>query len=925
MNQVDVLRIAMKTDDPAFGQRFNHRCDQLIGELLPEIIDEELRIYQEAGIVVHVPSLTVDVGTLTDTEFQREYPHRFREALRQALASLFDTPHGHVSLEQRTEHADWFEGWCTFLMTGRLPWHLASRVRDINEMFRHVLAYHALAFKDFLVRMGHVSSLRQRLAAQFTDDQLLDSVALIHPTARDFLRQYVKTLTRTHQEKPATAVTGEAFRIAAWQVILAYVLTDRRSYFDKKSFLKWTIARLAGQYNTNYAALVDELTVDIGRFSHVGSISAELVSLLGALRAEAVATPGPADYPHRAMLLHMLATAESTRHFIRGMAEPDVHALVHMVMETPPEASFVIDYATLLDKQRSAIIGHRAGAAFRLLKWEIIFPLLTPYAMGGFNHRYFVRDVLSGISARYNLDVQVVVRWLHGTMGNVDANVRLKQVLDEWVDTFSVASGVIQPGGTADSLLVDNPSHWNRIFGNIHRLRHLAQDFTEEQHHRLVTLMYPNHATFLMAYADRLAALGQHRAGALIGDTDFRAVKWIFIYQTMLETQHQVFNKKGIVWRIIRGLAAHYHIAFEMLISTLYEGLDSVRSRVPFDLFAAISAIHDEQHSIANQRMARQRMYERFAKVYGTAEATILHTALNRRGAAIYRLPYALLEELIAAELTVYRRLKTIAGLSYDRAKWVQLLANIIRRPHLYNQQTALWEWIAMLWKAAVAKRQSQELLQALLELSGTIPLLAGVANRMPLDATGLSTDAPEKSVALAMADQAGEPTFVDNAGLVILAPFLPKLFAQAGYLENGGGGFIDRDHQVRAIFLMQYLVYGIRPFPEYTASLDKLLCGFQTGIPIPRHIDLSEKETALADGLLAAVLQHWKKLNTSTVEALRQAFLQRGGRLTADNEDKRNLHVEGKAYDMLLDSLPWDFSVIRFRWMKQGLWVKWR
>ena len=923
MNQVDVLRIAMTTDEPAFGQHFNHHCEQFIGEQLPDIIDEELRPYQEVGVVVHVPSLTVDVGTLAVADFEREYPLRFREALRQALASLFDAPQGRAPLERRAEHTDWFEGWCTFLMTGHLPWHLASRVGDSNDLFRYVLAHHALAFKDFLVRMGHVSSLRQRLAAQFTDDQLLDSVALIHPTARGFLQQYVKTLTKTHHEKPATAVTGEAFRIVAWQVILTYVLTDRRSYFDKKSFLQWTIARLAGQYNTDYVSLVDELTVDIGRLGHVGSVSAELVSLLGALRAEAVATPGPADQPHRALLVRMLATAASTRHFIRGMAEPDVHVLVYMVMETPPEAAFVIDYATLLDKQRSAIIGRRAGAAFRLLKWEIIFPLLTPYAMGGFNHRYFVRDVLSGIAARYNLDVEEVARWLHGTMGHVEANVRLKQVLDEWVELISAAEVSPPTYGADDRLLVDNPAHWNRIFGHIHRLRRLAQDFTEEQHHRLVTLLYPHHAAFLMAYADRLAELEQPLAGGLIGDTDFRAVKWVFIYQAMLETQHQVFNKKGIVWRIIRSLAAHYHIAVETLVSTLYEGLDGVRARVPFDLFAAISAIHGEQQSVGRERVERHRIDERLAKVYGAADAAMLRAALNRRGATADGLPYVLVGELIDAEDALYRRLKAIAGLPYDRAQWVQLLATIIRHPHRYNQQTGLWEWIALLWKAAAAKRRSHELLQALLALAGTIPLLAGVAHRMPLGTVGPAADVADKSVALA--DQAGAPTFVENAGLVILAPFLPRLFAQAGYLDAGGGSFIDRDQQVRAIFLMQYLVYGSRPFPEYTASLDKLLCGFQTGLPIPRHIDLFEKETTLADGLLAAVLQHWKKLNTSTVDALRQAFLQRSGRLIAEGDDKWGLHVEGKAYDMLLDTLPWGFAVVRFRWMKQGLWVKWR
>ncbi len=909
VNQVDVLRIELETDERAFGQLFNQSCDYLVGEVLPKIIDEELQVYQEKGVTVHLPLLTIDVGTLSATAFQRDYPDRFREALRRALASWFDAPHAPGRMVRQPEHSDWFDAWCTFLLTGRLPWHMTSLVRDLDHLFRHVLKHHALAFKHFLVRMGHVSSLRERLAAQFTDRQLLDTIALIHPSARDFLQHYVNVLTTNHEERPTAdkAAAGEGFRVVVWQVILAYVLTDRSSFFDKKSFLRWTIDRLANQYNSNYVSLIRELSFDIERIQMAGSVSAELLLLLAELRSEVVLETD--RYPHRAMVIRMLSTAVSTKNFIRGLSEPAVHALVYTVMETPPAAAFVIDYATVLDKQRDSLIGRRAGAAFRLLKWEIIFPLLTPYAMGGFNHRYFVRDVLSGIAAHYNLDVPSIARWLHGTLEAVNTNGRLRRVMDEWVATFSSPSVAKTMDHTDDRLWNADPSHWNRILGNIRSLRRLAQDLTEEQHARLVSLLYPDQATFLLAYAGHLNVLAHRSVGNAITDTHFTAVKWTFLYQAMQETRHQVFNKKGIAWRIIRGLAAHYHIAVGTLVRVLYEGLARVRDKVPFDLYAALATIYEEQQDNADHRDALQQLRKQLVGAYGTKQADMLQATLTHNRDKPDGLPYALLGELVAAEQVVYDRLRAIAGLRYDREKWMRLLVEIIRHPHRYNQQTGLWTWVTMLWKMAVAQRKGEELLRTLLELSKTVPLLADIADRMP-------------SVPAA---QEGESTFVDNAGLVILAPFLPRLFAQTGYLNGSLDGFLDRDSQVRAIFLMQYLVFGSREFPEYAASLDKLLCGFKTGIPIPRHIDLSEKEFELADGLLAAVLQHWKKLNTSTVEALRQAFLQRKGRLVTENDGQLHLHVESKSYDMLLDTLPWSLGVIRYRWMDQGLWVKWR
>jgi len=58
----------------------------------------------------------------------------------------------------------------------------------------------------------------------------------------------------------------------------------------------------------------------------------------------------------------------------------------------------------------------------------------------------------------------------------------------------------------------------------------------------------------------------------------------------------------------------------------------------------------------------------------------------------------------------------------------------------------------------------------------------------------------------------------------------------------------------------------------------------------------------------------------------LRQSFLMREGRLLRrESDDAWSLTVSTKAYDLLLDSLPWRFSTIRLPWMQTVLHVKWR
>ena len=73
------------------------------------------------------------------------------------------------------------------------------------------------------------------------------------------------------------------------------------------------------------------------------------------------------------------------------------------------------------------------------------------------------------------------------------------------------------------------------------------------------------------------------------------------------------------------------------------------------------------------------------------------------------------------------------------------------------------------------------------------------------------------------------------------------------------------------------------------------------------------------ANELLLSIIEHWSILKNTSVEGLRQSFLQRDGKLTFFNNEWR-LQVEQKSYDMLLQHLPWNRGLIRLPWMKHLL-----
>jgi hypothetical protein len=113
---------------------------------------------------------------------------------------------------------------------------------------------------------------------------------------------------------------------------------------------------------------------------------------------------------------------------------------------------------------------------------------------------------------------------------------------------------------------------------------------------------------------------------------------------------------------------------------------------------------------------------------------------------------------------------------------------------------------------------------------------------------------------------------------------------------------------------------------PESMLSLHKLLCGYPLDDTLESRIDVSEEENAEITGLLRSVTEHWKMHGVavfSTEEHLREAFLQRPGKLSR-NTDGWLLQVVVKSYDIVMNGLPWGISTIRLPWMEAMLHVEW-
>ena len=167
---------------------------------------------------------------------------------------------------------------------------------------------------------------------------------------------------------------------------------------------------------------------------------------------------------------------------------------------------------------------------------------------------------------------------------------------------------------------------------------------------------------------------------------------------------------------------------------------------------------------------------------------------------------------------------------------------------------------------------------------------------------------------------------YVANAGLVLLNPFMPRFFEHLGVLhadDSEKPRISDLYSASRAIHLLQYLVNERLDTPEPELAFNKLLCGLSVTDPVMPTISPKDAELELCEQLLKAVTANWPSIANTSASGLREAFLQREGRLQYQ-DDRSELSVSRKTLDVLVDQIPWAFSIIYHPWMTKPIHVTW-
>jgi hypothetical protein len=166
-----------------------------------------------------------------------------------------------------------------------------------------------------------------------------------------------------------------------------------------------------------------------------------------------------------------------------------------------------------------------------------------------------------------------------------------------------------------------------------------------------------------------------------------------------------------------------------------------------------------------------------------------------------------------------------------------------------------------------------------------------------------------------------GETIYVNNAGLILLHPFLPALYDKLNLTEENK--WMDESSRHKAVLVSEFLATGNDEFEEFNLALNKILCGFDTDEIVDTEMRLDDEIKTECQVLLNDIIAHWKVLKNTGIEGLRETFIQRSGKLSKVDNGWL-IQVEQKAVDILLSHLPWGIGLIKLPWMEKILYAEW-
>jgi hypothetical protein len=856
-----VLEIVLRDQGAAWS--LQSEISRIQRESLEAIIDRCCTEVGDPDRLHRIESLEVDLGHIHPDHLEHELVERLGPRLKEALVARIRAEDEATSLSRAApETTSRLELLAFFAKTGSLPWWAdTSRPRLLDEAVRLLLQRAARPLVALVRDLARDLRQLRRLVLHCEDEQLSALFAALVASAPRGLAERPAELRGLWTAHRAIGVLPSSFRRAVWVAVLRAASIEESAGADAVGFWRGTLAHAALELGVTYTVLVTQLheAWELDRADRPDALGAIVQSLYREVRGEAVAGDS--------------ALRESIDDVAGGADEMEaiVDRLARLGIE--PRALLTELLRVLEDREASPL-----AEVFREAR-SLLRGVIENH--GGATSAHESAPAADSDAPAANSDAPAANSDAPSDVGagEVEAILdRLERVgiLPRALSRELRAMARRLPARGRIPLL--------RVLEELEAAMpvSLPPDVTEETQRLLREAIEEQRdrdapaagtAEQTAATAEQTAATAEQTA-ATAEQTAATAEQTAATAEQTAATAEQTAATAEQTAATAEEAA---RIAEEM--ESLLDRLE--RSRLPLGaLFAELRA------------MARPVAAHRPGAARGSAPRP------NVPG----HLPGAVLEALKYLEQRIMEH-----GLSAPEAasSVMRFLHSVIASRRLPPR--ALERALEELERAAAASPPAQALGEAtrLLRRTMSVETAESTAESPPLD--------------LAYGDS--EDVYVENAGLVILWPFLGHLFERLELMADKR--FKDPAAQHRAVGLLQHLATEDPCPPEYQLVLAKVLCGMKVDEVFDFGPPVTEAEAEEGAGMLTAVIANAPILKNMSIDGFRGSFLLRKGVLGA-RDGAWLLRVERATHDVVLDRFPWAVSWVKLPWMEAPLSVEW-
>lgn len=873
---------------------------------LPAILEREFNRVDTPGQVRHIPKLVIELGVLPVNGFETALLSRFESALARALDNLSLETSKSQELDRLDSQLELLDH---YLRRGTLPaWasHLApmSTDRTVAELLDNGPAQ----LVEMLRESASITGVIERLVRQVSDPTLRRLLGHLSPEHAALVLLYMTDLRALHQAASLVSLTDPAFAQLLWVIVLRFFLQDPGSQFNRKNFVRSLLRSVSASEAVPYTDLVRALERGLVAVEKSRPLASSLPGVIRELVYEEretseVKTPPPSSED--------------------GFSEMEVGASLLGLFEAFLDGMFPARFAPAGGELSSVIVrladqsptglaaavrrkGHHREALDRLVRSA------SERALGK------VLTVLDPTSADVVINYLFDIQSLHRASALVTMNGgELSHLL--WLIALRFLAG--DPG-----------THFNR------------KSFVR-------TLLAGISSAQSVSYAALLGAL-EKGLRASVGAGPLRSSLPAVIQELAAEltlaaaeskrTQTPTAEESALAF-LFEGKATFLNDAaladvlqkllsapsphlVERIAAALADAdvVDRWVRALPEFLLEAVCAVRAPQNHryLIDTANAVTQAFSDAAVEVGFAPVTRPEMWRVLLGMlALTTEPELSTKEVVLRYLTHlgHRTKAGTTGVERQAAIGTRFLQHLEKRAATGGNNPLIAALndhrpdFARTWNRSVSAEVR--------------PLRRGtVADRVKPAGSTAVRGKTAFSLEGTSEDILTEPVFVSAAGVVLLSAFLPRMVESLGWLikdDHQKPRFRDAVAVGRTCHLIHWLAHEKPITHEHELALPKVLCGVPLSTVVDLEFQPTDEERSETSKVLRSALRAAPVFSGTSVGGLRQTFLQRDGKLS-QKSDKWVLTVQRKTVDILLDQVPWSFSVVVCPWMKTPLHVLW-